>query len=54
MGSHMAANLLSKTFEGRAGVFDPSGKDKPAFVVYDAFTPAVDRFLNNHTRAYAG
>jgi 3-hydroxyisobutyrate dehydrogenase len=48
----MAANLLSKTFEGTSATFDPT--KKPAFVVYDAYTPAVDRFLNEHVRAYAG
>jgi 3-hydroxyisobutyrate dehydrogenase len=53
MGRGMAANLMNKTFAGVEGVYDPK-KQKPAFVVYDAFQPAVDSFLNEHTRAYAG
>lgn len=53
MGRNMAANLLSKSFANQEGVFEP-GKPKPAFVVYDAFQPSVDAFLNEHVRAYAG
>ena len=53
MGRGMSANLLNKTFAGVEGVYDPK-KQKPAFVVYDAHQPAVDAFLNEHTRAYAG
>lgn len=49
----MAANLLNKTFAGREGVYEPN-KPKPAFVIYDAHQPAVDAFLNEHVRAYAG
>lgn len=53
MGRGMSANLLSKTFAGLEGVYEP-GKAKPAFVIYDAFPSAVDGFLNTHVRAYAG
>ncbi|SCZ96122.1 BZ3500_MvSof-1268-A1-R1_Chr8-1g10020 [Microbotryum saponariae] len=53
MGRGMAANLLNKTFANQEGVYAPE-KQKPAFVVYDAHTPAVDAFLNQHVRAYAG
>ncbi|SCV67195.1 BQ2448_5841 [Microbotryum intermedium] len=53
MGRGMAANLLNKTFADKEGVYAPE-KQKPAFVVYDAHTPAVDAFLNEHVRAYAG
>lgn len=53
MGRGMAANLLNKTFSGQQGVFAPD-KDKPSFVVYDAFPPALSTFLDAHTRAYAG
>ncbi|BGP44132.1 hypothetical protein JCM10450v2_008355 [Rhodotorula kratochvilovae] len=53
MGRGMAANLLNKTFAGQQGVFAP-GKDKPSFVVYDAFPSALSTFLDAHTRAYAG
>lgn len=53
MGTGMSGNLLSKTFASTEGVYTP-GVAKPAFVVYDAYQPAVDKFLNVHTRAYAG
>lgn len=53
MGRGMSANLLSKTFAGVEGVYEPN-KAKPAFVIYDAYQPAVDTFLNTHVRAYAG
>lgn len=53
MGRGMSANLLSKTFANMEGVFEPN-KTKPAFVIYDAYQPAVDSFLNTHVRAYAG
>ncbi|GAA5957373.1 hypothetical protein JCM8115_006971 [Rhodotorula mucilaginosa] len=53
MGRGMAANLLNKTFAGTQGQYDPS-KPKPAFVVYDAYAPALNKFLSEHTRAYAG
>ncbi|KAK4701646.1 3-hydroxyisobutyrate dehydrogenase, partial [Phenoliferia sp. Uapishka_3] len=53
MGRSMAANLLSKTFANAEGVYTP-GAAKPAFVIYDAHQPAVDAFLNEHVRAYAG
>lgn len=53
MGRGMAANLLNKTFAGQQGQYDPS-KPKPAFVVYDAHAPALNTFLSEHTRAYAG
>ncbi|GAA5869915.1 hypothetical protein JCM16303_001840 [Sporobolomyces ruberrimus] len=55
MGRGMAANLLNKTFEGQTGVYtyDPD-KPRPAFVVYDAFPDAANKFLTEHTRAYAG
>ncbi|TNY22333.1 3-hydroxyisobutyrate dehydrogenase [Rhodotorula diobovata] len=53
MGRGMAANLLNKTFSGQQGVYAPD-KDKPSFVVYDAFPPALSTFLDAHTRAYAG
>ncbi|KAM0751243.1 3-hydroxyisobutyrate dehydrogenase [Meredithblackwellia eburnea MCA 4105] len=53
MGTGMATNLINKTFAGREGVFSPE-KTKPAFVIYDAYQPAVDSFLNEHVRAYAG
>lgn len=53
MGRGMSANLLNKVFQGVEGVFEPN-KPKPAFVVYDAYQPAVDTFLNTHVRAYAG
>lgn len=49
----MAANLLNKTFAGQEGVYEPN-KPKPAFVIFDAHQPAVDAFLNEHVRAYAG
>ena len=55
MGRGMAANLLNKTFAGQEGVYnyDPD-KPRPAFVVYDAFPEAANKFLTEHTRAYAG
>lgn len=53
MGKGMSANLLNKVFAGVEGVYEPN-KPKPAFVIYDAYQPAVDTFLNTHVRAYAG
>ena len=53
MGRGMSANLLSKTFANREGVYEPN-KDKPVFAIYDAYQPAVDSFLNEHVRSYAG
>lgn len=56
MGRGMAANLLNKTFSGAQGIYpgDQKGQLPPAFVVYDAFPPALNTFLTAHTRAYAG
>ena len=53
MGRFMAKNLLDKSFANKEGVYEP-GKPKPAFVIFDAYQPAVDAFLNEHVRAYAG
>ncbi|KAL8290636.1 hypothetical protein RQP46_002894 [Phenoliferia psychrophenolica] len=53
MGRNMAKNLLVKSFANKEGVYEP-GKVKPAFVIYDAYQPMVDAFLNEHVRAYAG
>lgn len=53
MGRHMAASLLSKSFAMKEGVYAP-GAPKPAFIIYDAYQPAVDAFLSEHVRAYAG
>ena len=53
MGRGMSANLLSKSFANREGVYEPT-KDKPVFAIYDAYQPAVDSFLNEHVRSYAG
>lgn len=53
MGSHMSANLLNKTFANLEGVYLPN-KPKPTFIIYDAYQPAVDTFLNSHVRSYAG
>ncbi|KAK4056127.1 hypothetical protein OIO90_002858 [Microbotryomycetes sp. JL221] len=51
MGRGMAANVVNKAFQQH--VTDPK-KPLPAFVVYDAHQPAVDNFLNEHTRQHSG
>ncbi|GAA6009447.1 hypothetical protein JCM10207_003783 [Rhodosporidiobolus poonsookiae] len=60
MGKGMASNLLSKTFAGQPGTFttpvdrNSAALSKPAFVVFDAFPPALNDFLTAHARPEAG
>lgn len=51
----MSANLLNATFSQTQGVWTPTSKTpKPAFVIYDPHLPSLDKFLHEHTLAYAG
>ncbi|KAM0787121.1 hypothetical protein ACM66B_006375 [Microbotryomycetes sp. NB124-2] len=59
MGRGMAANVVNKAFQHiqESSVPSKDGASKPplpSFVVYDAHQPAVDNFLNEHTRSYSG